>query len=364
MKFCNLAAIAATMTFVASCSKAVVDTSTPLAAPLFPYQSYIDNMGKDDYFPTIGNDGNGFNAISNHITYPEVPSSMSLSAYADSLLLIYNTALAFNTIAYDIGTAERYLDEADVVNANAAALDSVNLSGISDSVLHQCMRDSGKHAASWLRKGIAPNSQDESHVLDDFYSRFNGILNQLFAGHGTKEKYAPDKVMPDYDELHARALTDTLGLRSELLQRVLSEQDFEKKCIFARELVYNDNRNPCGNEKEVVAVLDQLLRSSCYSPLLGDLWRMWRMMLQINILGTMSNDGAMYNLLYNDMRNRVALQYLEHLNSDPADRLAFMEFIKMAMQYNIVRNYPDVPGNNGIIEYIDLIKSVTDKDKE
>ena len=97
----------------------------------FPYQTYLDNMGADEYFPTIGNDGKGFNAISDNIVYPELPDSLSESLYADSLLKFYNAVIAFNTMAYDVGTAERYMDEqADFGMEQANALDLINLSGL------------------------------------------------------------------------------------------------------------------------------------------------------------------------------------------------------------------------------------------
>ena len=48
----------------------------------FPYQSYLDNMGEDESFPTIGKDGEGFNAISDNIMYPVLPDSLSASLYA------------------------------------------------------------------------------------------------------------------------------------------------------------------------------------------------------------------------------------------------------------------------------------------
>lgn len=99
-------------------------------APPFPYEEYLEMTEEDQYFPKIGNDGEGFDAISQNIEYPELPTELSLSHFADSLLLMYNTCLAFNTMAYDVSTAERYMNDSTLCIDQANALDSINLSGI------------------------------------------------------------------------------------------------------------------------------------------------------------------------------------------------------------------------------------------
>lgn len=130
-----------------------------------------------------------------------------------------------------------------------------------------------------------------------------------------------------------------------------------------REYAYSNYKHPRRDDKEVVAVIDNILRADEYSPLLRDLWRMWRMMLQIDIFGSRSNDGAMYNLFYNDMRNRVALAYIAHLKDNPDDRIALKEFVRLANDYNIVRNSEFVLGNNANLEEMDLFYSVFKSDQ-
>lgn len=61
-----------------------------------------------------------------------MPDTLSLSLYADTLLQYYNIALAFNTMAYDVGTSERYMEKNNFGLEQADALDSINLSGIKD----------------------------------------------------------------------------------------------------------------------------------------------------------------------------------------------------------------------------------------
>ena len=82
-----------------SCRQNKVGNEGSMTGLAFPYQAYLDNMGENEYFPTIGNDGQGFDAISHNIVYPEMPDTLSLSLYADSLLQFYNMILAFKEFA-------------------------------------------------------------------------------------------------------------------------------------------------------------------------------------------------------------------------------------------------------------------------
>ena len=306
--------------------------------PSFPYQAYLDSMGKDQWAPNIGDDGEGFEAISHKIRYPEMPDTLTLSHFADSLLQCYNIALAFNTMAYDVSTAERYISESGFRQSHSDALDSINVSGIGERDIREALLAASKSAASWIRKGVEPNSKDNPAV-NKFYEAYNKYSTAFIENHISDEEFKPESVIEDYAEIHAKALADTASYRLELLRMVLEEPDFAKQCVLAREFAYDNYRHPQRSDKEMVAVIDKLLRSNKYSPLLGELWRMWRVALQINILGSRSNDGAMYNLFYNDMRNRVALVYIAHLKTHPHDKVAFKEFLRLAQAYNITPDF-------------------------
>lgn len=325
--------------------------------PSFPYQAYLDSMGEDQWAPNIGDDGEGFESISHKIRYPEMPDTLTLSHFADSLLQCYNIALAFNTMAYDVSTAERYISESGFRQSHSDAIDSINVSGIGERDIREALLAASKSAASWIRKGVEPNSKDNPAV-NKFYEAYNKYSTAFIENHISDEEFKPESVIEDYAEIHAKALADTASYRLELLRMVLEEPDFAKQCVLAREFAYDNYRHPQRSDKEMVAVIDKLLRSNKYSPLLGELWRMWRVALQINILGSRSNDGAMYNLFYNDMRNRVALVYIAHLKTHPHDKVAFKEFLRLAQAYNITRNSPCMFGNNANLEAIELFYSV------
>lgn len=328
-----------------------------LIMPSFPYQAYLDSMGGDQWAPNIGDDGEGFEAISHNIRYPEMPDTLTLSHFADSLLQCYNIALAFNTMAYDVSTAERYMSEPNFGLAQADALDSINVSGIGEREIREALLAASKTAAACIRKGVKPNSKGNPAV-DKFYEAYNKYSTTFIENHISDEEFKPETILEEYSEIHAKALADTASFRQELLRMTLEEPDFSKQCVLAREFAYCNYRHPQRSDKEMVAVIDKLLRENKYSPLLGELWRMWRVALQINILGSRSNDGAMYNLFYNDMRNRVALVYIAHLKTHPYDKIAFKEFLRLAQAYNITRNSPCLFGNNANLEDMELFYSV------
>lgn len=361
MKKLILRALMATLVFsILACSKK--DIVSNAAIPAFPYEEYLDSISETGNFPLIGDDGRGFDAISNKIRYAELPEKLSSNLFADSLLQLYNLALAFNTVAYDVSTAERYIDDSDLVKAHAQALDSVNLSGIRNADLRNSLAKVSHDAAKWLHQGEKPN-QHETASVGKFYEVYDGIYKPFIDSHISDEEYAPADVLKGYEDIHSKAISDTTSFRSELLQKVLNEKDFEKKCILAREFAYANYRNPERDELQLVAVLDPILRANEYSPLLGELWLMWRTALQKNILSGPSNDSAIYNLFYNDMRNRVVLAYISHLAENPKDKVAFGNFYRLALEYNITRNSGAAFGNNSILDEAELYYDIWNKDK-
>lgn len=336
------------VTFTAfSCSLSKGEES--LQEPAFPYEAYLDLMEEDQWSPKIGDDGYGFDAISHHIKYPELPAELSLSHFADSLLLMYNTCLAFNTMAYDVSTAERYMNDSIPYLAHANALDSINLSGIKDAEIRDALLACSKKAAYWIRKGKRPNEQENEEV-GKFYEIYNKFSEPFLECHQSEEEFEPSIILDDYDEIHRQAVADTLLFRDELLERVLAEPDFQKRCVLAREFAYANFVSPARDDKELIAIIDPILKSNEYSPLLYDLWLIWRTALQKNIIGSMSNDGAMYNLFYNDIRNHIAILYITHLKSHPNDEVAFNKFAALAMKHNITRNSACYYGNNSMLD--------------
>lgn len=344
LKICSIYAIVAIV--ASACSHNAKEER--IQAPSFPYESYLEFTEENQTSPNIGDDGEGFEAISNKIRYPELPAELSLSHFADSLLLLYNTALAFNTMAYDVSTAERYMDYDDC-SAQANALDSINLSGITDDEIRNTLLACSKKAGKWILEGKRPNEQDNEEV-GAFYKAYDKFSDRFWGNHMSDEEFDPTEIVENYSEIHQKAITDTLSYRNELLKMVSDETDYQKRCVLAREFAYANYNSPERNDKELVAVIDPLLRSDEYSPLLYDLWLIWRTALQKDIFGSPSNDGAIYNLFYNDMRNLIAIRYISHLKHNPHDKVAFNKFAELALEYNITRNSPCYFGNNSWLD--------------
>lgn len=326
-----------------SCSGSAKEDSVKM--PPFPYESYLEKMNENQDFPRIGDDDEGFNAISHKIKYPEIPAELRLDPFADSLLLMYNSNLAFNTIAYDVSSAERYIDERDRRNRHANALGSVNLSGIKDTKIRKSLLAYSKAAGKLIRKGKRPNEEDVRE-LENLYEVSDKFMNPFMGSHFSDVKFDPSKILLNYNDIHLKTMIR--GQRTALLKAVLSETDFQKKCILAREFAYANYKSRQRNDKELIAIIDPILRSNEYSPLLYDLWLMWRTALQKSIFGSRSNDGAMYNLFYNNMRNHIAVVYITHLMRNPQDKIAFNKFAKLTFKENITRTNSFGFGNNSL----------------
>lgn len=71
--------------------------------PSFPYEEILASCDSTDYFPVIGDDGDGFNPIANHIEYLEDEHLGINRMYADSIQEAYNFTLAFNALAMILG---------------------------------------------------------------------------------------------------------------------------------------------------------------------------------------------------------------------------------------------------------------------
>lgn len=199
-----------------------------LRVPSFPYQAYLDSMGEDEYFPTIGDDGGGFAAISNNIRYPEMPDTLALSHFADSLLQLYNIAIAFNTVAYDVSTAERYIDEADFGLEQADALDSINISGIHYPEIKEALVKLSRKAAQWIRSGKKPNEQRNVEV-EEFYEVFNAFRNPLFDAHLSDIEFKPSEILEDSPVFILWLFQTPL----------LSEANYSNKCFESQILIRN-----------------------------------------------------------------------------------------------------------------------------
>lgn len=353
------------LTVCTSISLAGCSGSVKNDIPTFPaeYQAYLDSIPDGKDFPVIGHDGDGFQAISQNVEYLLLPDKLKSNSFADSLSRIYNMGLAFNAGAYDCGTADRYVGEwSDSIRiAFSESIGKINLTGVIDEVAKDAIQSICDKASSVIATGEL-TSETRFDAIDVFYDRINSYINPILSRYGETPTDDWSDGLPNYDKLHEKALTDTIKGASDILNLYIEEKDFHKKCVYAREWTLAEFSN--GRDAEMlVAVIDPLLRSGEYSPLLADLWLRWRTALQIYIFGGRSNDSSMYNLFYNSMKNKVALVHIKQLAKHPDDAVAFKEFMRLCYSVNICRNSGALFGNNAILDEMELYDECRNKAK-
>lgn len=351
----------ATVALLSSCgnsnSEAEVSTIQFIDIPEFPYRDTVTvDENSDDDWQILGGE-NGLEGISDKIRYPELPERLRDNPYADSLLQLYNQVLAYNTLAYDVTTATWFINNYDGAGVDIIrSLENINLAGIKDKEIRDALKSAACESSAWLQKGEDPNDH-EINAVGRYYDRFDEINRTLIESHiDRNERFEPAYYIQNYDTIHFGAMEGDGELRKELALKALNESDFTTACIFAREFAYANYQTPETDDEELVAVVDTLLKKGEYSPLLNELWLIWRTAMQF-YFGGMSNDSQIFNLFYNDMRNTVALNYISHMADNPEDKLAFRHFYTIIMEHNIVRGYCLV-GNSAIFDDMDIYGDV------
>lgn len=320
------------------------------------YVNYVsDTTNYEDCYLSVGADGNGFVPISDKLK-PIKPDDEKYSEFVDTLVMLYNTYQLLDAMIYDCSTIDRYNEVFDP-EPYAAALDSIDVSGINCEEMREALLALSSAVAKDIRKGKRTDT-----IYYKELERVDETIDKLFVDFvvslSTDAEYNCSEVMSDYDEVHAKAVSVESNHSRKLLQAVLREENFEKKCIYAREFAYSNRHNAKGDVVDVVAVIETLLLTNEYSPILFDLWLVWRTALQGDVFGGISNDSSMYNLYYNDMRCRVAQTYMNRLNENPHDQLAFNGLIRTIFHSNIIRNSSCPIGNNCILDQVELYGKV------
>lgn len=333
--------------------KAQTQSIGGIEIPEFPYQSYLDSLNTENESLTIKGD-NGFSFISDKIAFLMPDEIGNRNTRIDSLIDFYNAIIIYNTSSYDIGTIARYISDTDSsqVLLWADAFRQINFSMVKDPGIRNALKGVFEITADNLKQGIIVSNSNEA--VGECNKLMNGYYEQIscFGQLDPDAGFNLEEVIDDYADIHKAVINDDLNIKDELLYKTLQEKDFVRKCVYAREFAYANYRDP--DYKLLVAVLDPILKSGEYSPLLTELWLMWRTTLQIYILGGRSNDSCIYNLFYNDMRNLIALTYLRHFMQNPDDSIVLHLFTELACAPNIVRNSPCLFGNNANLDDMQL----------
>ncbi len=314
------------------------------------YRDYLNNETEDQWFPVIDGD-DGMSAITDKVEFLVLPQELASNKMINSMANYYNLFLGYWTILYDIDTYSRFVPDAEDAQqggkAYATALSHLNVASITDSQL----RDELTALASKISAVIA-QGKDLQYCAVDETTALNNHAKSLSADFQVGEEfnaYTPGDVLDGYDSIHSKALADSLYY-GQLLKMVVAEKNFEKQTILAKELALCNHTHLLDKEEEVIAVTHHLLTAGTYSPMLYDLWRVWRSTLQVSYLSGMSRDSAIYNVLYNKMKTRVALTWLKYIASHPNDKVAIDYFTAFTEESCIVRANEFPYGNSAAMD--------------
>lgn len=316
------------------------------------YLDYVtDTANYVGHYLILGDDGNGFVPISDMLEPLKFEEKRN-SKFVDTLVWLYNATQLLDVMIYDCSTIDRYNEDFNP-KLYADAISGIDVSGIGDEELSDAFLALSQAIATDIRNG-----QRTDTIYYDEIRQLHGVMDKLFDNF-VDSRYKDvvcdcSKYVADYETIHAKSIADTAHYREELLQMLFDEEDFEKQCVYAREFAYANYHNMNGKTVDVVAVIEPLLSTAEYSPLLFDLWLMWRTALQSGVLSGISNDSSMYNLYYNGMRRRVAYRYITRLNENPLDKLAFNGLMRLIYKSSITRNSGCYVGNNSFLDQMEL----------
>ena len=142
-----------------------------------------------------------------------------------------------------------------------------------------------------------------------------------------------------------------------MLQLLQTEQDINRRCIYALEYAHSSSDGP--HFIEAAPYLVDVMLAGEYSPYLNDIWRTWRAMMS-TMMG-MSRDSHIPNLKYNEMRKVCALTTLEYIRNHPEDIMAINNFVVLAYTVNIHRFGTFMFGNQNVMDQMEMFPEYFDK---
>lgn len=295
-------------------------------------------------------EGDGFSPIVDKSDYLQRSEFTTTNTKADTLLFIYNSFTTINALAYDCSTIDRYFDEINRQEFAEAFL-NINLDFTTDQEFKSLLQQVTKNIAKDLTEGKNPSEQNYPKI-NKIFEHLNSVIIECL-GEPENSPFDATALIPNYKAIHQKAISDRLSYREELKNLMQKESDFQKQCIYAREFAYANHNSPMRDDEELCELISPLLSQGEYSPLLYDLWVIWRAAAQGCYFG-LSNDSEMHNLMYNKLRNSATRPIITHLISHPDDKLAIQTFAFITLHDNIVRNSGSIFGNNAILDQMYL----------
>lgn len=146
-----------------------------------------------------------------------------------------------------------------------------------------------------------------------------------------------------------------------MLEELASCQNFDEQCSLWQ--LWANCPPPLDDEDRWIAAVGcRLMNSGRYSPVMDDVWTMWRAMVQM-FFGQ-SRDSYIPNQYYNEYRKTCYVSCLRHIERFPNDNYAMNSAAVLYGYHNLLR-YGIFPyGNDGYVEYMQQLGQRFKKEEE
>ena len=236
-----------------------------------------------------------------------------------------------------------------------------------DELRNSTLDVSARNLIQTYQKTLSGNYDEEN--LDMLYESFMMFKDDYF--HFVKEKILNakdddefdavfdiyyqasdrDKFIKDYIE--TRENMNGTNFQEYLFAASDKTTSYDLRCLYLIDCVYYDFHKGESQEPLLPIVLEQTLLEGQYSIFLYNLWNQWRCNKQLEYGGMMRRSSVFFNETYNKMRDHVADVLLRYIDLHPDDTAAIIQFILLADNVNIVRNYTDWSFTNSVMMEIE-----------
>lgn len=160
-----------------------------------------------------------------------------------------------------------------------------------------------------------------------------------------------NKYIKNYEEV--REIMDSATFQNYLLAASQSKTDYDLRCLYLIDCVHYNFYIRNNDDELLSIVLEQTLLDGQYSIFLYNLWNQWRCNKQLAYGGMLRRSSVIFNETYNMMRAHVADVLIRHIDLHPDDTAAIIQFLLLADNSNIVRNYSDWSFTNSVMMEIE-----------
>lgn len=279
----------------------------------------------------------------------------------------YDAYMRFNCAVGDIDASEEELkgqqeEHVQTTGDFFAELDRISLKSISDKELQKRVKTligKIKENESREEKEIEEeeNIWDITSYLDELTESWlpdifgDSVIYASWDEMSSPQYYLPRWVPDVFDCFLGQYAEPTLEDKTEISKRFKYTENFNEKVAWGFINLGGDCIAPC---EDVLKECEKMLASGSYSPLLDIFWRAYRVKYN-DTYSCPSSWCYSPNLRYNHFRRMIAYTTLRHIEANPEDELARVQYYFLVMHTNILRlNHAYPYGNSSALEHIML----------